>query len=667
MNDLSKPVEIADNLFWVGSENTHKYLQCNPYLYISGETGVLFDPGSALDGEIVIEKVKSLIPLSHLEAIVCSHQDPDLCMAVPLFEKAGFKGVLCCHERAALLIQYYGIHSTFYQVNYHQFSYTMKSGETIGFIFTPYLHFPGAIMSYLPRQQVLISGDLFGSVTADWHLYADEDYLDGMIAFHEVYMPSHDILASAMDLLDSYPLDMICPQHGSILPKALIEPAIAILKKLPCGLFLETPVKDLDEEGGVRSLLDQILTRLITIHGAEEIRVMFKQSPFTINTKLRKVTKSSIDDDSIWNAFFSFLGEQRLGTQYLASISSMVELLCKKYGMPLPESLNSVLFRSQTETEENRRQVQLLQTQLKKFEEDLHRDPITKLYNQEFYLAWLEKELSGISTQKKTITSCVMNIDNLDRINLDFGSIEGDKTLRLLATLLIEHVESQVQVCRIGGSAFALLYVSIEKDEVIDCVTKLRNLIHEDDRFIVPINISMGIFHSSEIPQALHQDPEQMALLVNQSTLFRVRLAKKQGGGIVSSSTNVASSSAVFTVLLVDNPGFSRDLIQHTLEKHSLRVLTADNGLAAKESLLTESVDLILCELLIPKISGLTLRKQLLATPSAGKIPFILMSVNKQEQTVKRAQSLGIMHFFSRPIALYELVGLIEILAKKGA
>jgi hypothetical protein len=43
------------------------------------------------------------------------------------------------------------------------------------------------------------------------------------------------------------------------------------------------------------------------------------------------------------------------------------------------------------------------------------------------------------------------------------------------------------------------------------------------------------------------------------------------------------------------------------------------------------------------------------------------MSVNKQEQSVKRAHSLGIVHFFSRPVALYELVGLIEILAKKGA
>lgn len=667
MNDLSKPVEIADNLFWVGSENTHKYLQCNPYLYISGETGILFDPGSALDGEIVIEKVKSIIPISHLEAIVCSHQDPDLCMAIPLFEQAGFKGVICCHERATLLIQYYGLKSPFYQVNYHQFSYTMKSGTTIGFLFTPYLHFPGAIMSYLPKQKVLVSGDLFGSVTADWHLYADEDYLDGMIAFHEVYMPSNDILASAMNLLDSYQLEMICPQHGSILRGTLINEAISTLKTTPCGLFLETPVKNLNEEGGIKGLLEQILTRLITIHGAAEIKAMFKKSPFNIDTKLRKITKSTIGEDSIWDAFFDFLSEQRAGTQYLASISSMVELLCKGYELPIPKSLASVLFHSQSESEENRRQVQVLQTQLREFEENLHRDPITKLHNQEFYLAWLEKELSGISNQKKTITSCVMNIDNLDRINLDFGSTEGDKTLRLLADLATGYVEPQVQVCRIGGSAFALLYASLGKEEVITRATQLRNAIHEDDRFIVPINVSMGIFHSSEIPETLHQDPEQMALLVNQVTLFRVRLAKKQGGGIVSTSTSVASSSAIFTILLVDKPGFSRDLIKQTLEKNSFRVLTAANGLEAKEQVLSEPVDLILSELLIPKLSALTLRKQLLDTPSAGKIPFILMSVNKQEQTVKRAHSLGIMHFFSRPVPLYELVGLIDILAKKGA
>ncbi|MEA4859695.1 MAG: MBL fold metallo-hydrolase, partial [Sphaerochaeta sp.] len=194
MIDLTKPVEVAQGLWWVGSQRPHNRLQCNPYLFIKDGLGILFDPGSVLDGQVVLEKTTSLLPLSNLKAIVCSHQDPDLCAAIPLFEKAGFKGDICCHARAALLIQYYGIKNPFYMVNHHSFSYRLSENTSIGFIFAPYLHFPGAIMSYLPEQQALISGDLFGSITADWKLYADENYIDGMKAFHEVYMPSHEIL-----------------------------------------------------------------------------------------------------------------------------------------------------------------------------------------------------------------------------------------------------------------------------------------------------------------------------------------------------------------------------------------------------------------------------------------------------------------------------------------
>ncbi len=92
MIDLTKPVEVAQGLWWVGSETTHQHLQCNPYLFIKDGLGILFDPGSVLDAQVVLEKTKSLLPLSNLKAIVCSHQDPDLCSAIPFFENAGFKG-----------------------------------------------------------------------------------------------------------------------------------------------------------------------------------------------------------------------------------------------------------------------------------------------------------------------------------------------------------------------------------------------------------------------------------------------------------------------------------------------------------------------------------------------------------------------------------------------
>lgn len=666
MIDLSKPVLIAQDLWWVGSEKTHENLQCNSYLLIKEGRGILFDPGSALDGKDVLKKTLSLISMDKLEAIVLSHQDPDLCYAVSFFEEAGFQGVICCHERAALIIQYYGFTSSFYLVNHHQFSYTMQNGTSIGFIFTPYLHFPGAIMSYLPEQKALVSGDLFGSITADWHLYADDAYIDGMKAFHEVYMPSHEILKAAMDSLDSYSIALICPQHGSII-RENIQKHIETLREMPCGLFLQPRRQSLPLDGGIRALLDQVVTRLITIHGQDAIRTTFEQGPFTINTKKKVISKMSIAESEMWNQFFSYL-EQKKGAVWLSSISSFVELLSKQYDLPLPLSFSTLAVKTRQEAQESAQELREAQQRLKELEESLFRDPVTKLYNKEFYLAFLEKTLAKIEEKSSGIAILVLGIDNLDRINLDFQSSEGDRTMRILADLLLRNVKSHVQVCRLSGGLFCLLCTSLSKTEAIERANVLRNLIASEERFIVPITVSMGLFHSEEIPLELHHDTEGIISLINQTTLFRLRLAQKQRGGmLISSSESKAGSRSAFTIVLVDNPGFDRDLLKQALEKEGYRILVCSNGLEAKRLITEAPPDLIVSELLVPKLSGLTLRKDLLGRPSLGKIPFLLMSVNKQERTVSRAFELGIRHFFSRPISLYELLGLIKLISEKGA
>lgn len=662
MIDLTKPVEVAQGLWWVGSETTHQHLQCNPYLFIKDGLGILFDPGSVLDAQVVLEKTKSLLPLSNLKAIVCSHQDPDLCSAIPFFENAGFKGEICCHERAALLIQYYGIRSPFYLVNHHTYSYSLNAKTSIGFIFGPYLHFPGSIMSYLPEQQALISGDLFGSITSDWHLYADENYLDGMKAFHEVYMPSHDILASAMESLESYPIRLICPQHGSVIDKN-VEQHIETLKTMQCGLFLQPKQLNLPLEGGVRSLLDQVVLRLVTIYGEQEIRKTFENSPFTLNIKKRKIAKTTVPEERMWEDFYSFL-EQKRGVEYLSSISSLVELLGKQYGLVIPTAFATLIASSERTIKEKDAELKDLEKKLKGLEESMYRDPVTALYNKEFHQAFLLKELEGGGS----VVSLVLGIDNLERINLDYGSSEGDRTMRILSDLLLQSVEPNVQVCRITGGMFALLCTSLTKEQAIERAAKLGTLIAEEDRFIVPITVSMGIVHSDEIDERKKDDAALMAAEINNTAAFRLRLARKKGAGsIVYTSTSEAGSRSAFTILLVDVPSFSRDLLKQTMEKERYRVLVADNGLEAKKLVLAGGVDLVLCELLIPKLSGLSLRKELLRNPATASIPFILMSANKQEQTVRRAFDLGIQHFLARPLALYELAGLVNFIAEKEA
>jgi len=140
---------------------------------MDGEEVLLIDPGSTLDFEIVKKQIESIISVEKLTGIVVHHQDPDLCAAIPLFEKAGFSAPIMCHWRTMLIAQHYGINSDWYLVNEHGYRYNFSGGRVLRFVPAAYLHFPGTVMTWDERSGVLFSGDLFGAFGEDDKLIAE--------------------------------------------------------------------------------------------------------------------------------------------------------------------------------------------------------------------------------------------------------------------------------------------------------------------------------------------------------------------------------------------------------------------------------------------------------------------------------------------------------------
>ncbi len=237
--DLSNPVEIAKDIFWVGFDDASAGFRCNPYILNDGDETVFFDPGSVPHFPIVLSKVIKATRLERIKHVIVTHQDPDLCAALPRFEElvAGTGGSfnICTHTRASLLISHYGTRSGFYRVDANDWRLTLQSGRKLQFIFAPFLHFPGAFMTYDEKSKILFSGDIFGGFSFDWNLYANEYYEEAVKAFHENYMPSNRLLRHTMDKLDSLEIDMIAPQHGSIIRKEDVRHYIDVLRNLECG------------------------------------------------------------------------------------------------------------------------------------------------------------------------------------------------------------------------------------------------------------------------------------------------------------------------------------------------------------------------------------------------------------------------------------------------
>jgi len=271
MDDYTKAIEIIKNIYWVGVYVKGDTFQCHSYLVVNGNESILIDSGSMLEFDIIKEKIKSIIDLKNIKYIVASHQDPDVCANIPAFEKEINRNDLkiITHSRSAILIKHYGIKSNFYLIDKNNFILNTKK-LNFKFITTPYLHSPGAFGTYLVDKKIFFSGDLFGGLEESFHFYAKKNYFEDIKEFHQKYMPSRDILDYSLNKISKLDIDIIAPQHGSIIKKEYIKPLIEELKSLECGEYIEENyIKSLilkkDEVEKINKKLETILDSLKNI------------------------------------------------------------------------------------------------------------------------------------------------------------------------------------------------------------------------------------------------------------------------------------------------------------------------------------------------------------------------------------------------------------------
>ena len=271
--DFTKAIEIADNIYWVGMYLKDDPFQCHPYFILNGKESVLIDPGSMLEFEAIVEKVKSLVPMNHIKYIILHHQDPDLCASVPEIEKLIGRDDLriVTHSRMTPLIKHYLIKSAYYEIDKNDLRLETGNGLKLEFLTTPYCHSPGAFVTYHPETKVLFSGDIFGGIEESWKFFAGPDYFDQAKQFHAEYMPSKDIFNYALKKIEQLDMTLIAPQHGSIIPKKYIACLIEKMKALDCGLYIDQKYNE--------ELIDTIeALRSTDLALKEKEKLLFQQS-----------------------------------------------------------------------------------------------------------------------------------------------------------------------------------------------------------------------------------------------------------------------------------------------------------------------------------------------------------------------------------------------------
>lgn len=243
--DYSKAIEIADGIYWVGRADEDTILHCNPYIIIDKDEAVVIDGGNRDDFSTVMLKILRLgVNPDSIKGLIFHHADPDLCASIPQFQAIinNSHVEIISDSLEHTFIKYYSSNdlSKSKRVNIDEigYEYTFTSGRKLKFIKTPFAHSHGSFMTYDTKTNTLFSSDIFGTFNKDWSLYKhlidecqdctlkdrckflnNDCIVKGIVKFHQTIMPSSNALKYALDQIKLLDIELIAPQHGSLIDR----------------------------------------------------------------------------------------------------------------------------------------------------------------------------------------------------------------------------------------------------------------------------------------------------------------------------------------------------------------------------------------------------------------------------------------------------------------
>ncbi|MGN0973722.1 MAG: response regulator transcription factor [Bacilli bacterium] len=115
-------------------------------------------------------------------------------------------------------------------------------------------------------------------------------------------------------------------------------------------------------------------------------------------------------------------------------------------------------------------------------------------------------------------------------------------------------------------------------------------------------------------------------------------------------------------ILVVDDEKLIREVIKEYLLNDNYEVLEASNGTSAIEICKKENIDLIIMDIMMPKLDGFSAIREIFKTK---KIPTVMLSARGEEYDKLLGFELGIEDYVTKPFSPKELMARIKVILKR--
>jgi two-component system alkaline phosphatase synthesis response regulator PhoP len=138
-------------------------------------------------------------------------------------------------------------------------------------------------------------------------------------------------------------------------------------------------------------------------------------------------------------------------------------------------------------------------------------------------------------------------------------------------------------------------------------------------------------------------------------------MKKRKGQAMASSAQDEQR-----TILVVEDDAPLRDTLAYNLRAEGYQVLTASDGVTALELARQKPVSLVLLDLMLPRLDGLEVCRQLRSKPETADIAILMLTARIEETDKVVGLELGADDYVTKPYAWNELRARIRALLRRG-
>ncbi len=301
---------------------------------------------------------------------------------------------------------------------------------------------------------------------------------------------------------------------------------------------------------------------------------------------------------------------------------------------------------------------------------EARRDALTGLANKRAFDELLEGTLTRAQLGREHVSLVLFDLDDFKQINDREGHLVGDEVLREVARVLLRVVRADDEVFRVGGEEFTIV-IEGSAETAAEVAERVRVALAEQRRGHSLPTISAGV---ATFPT--HALNAEDLLGKADIALYAAKFAGKDRVQIYSGEPATVRPTPERTstprparhedrglrLLIVDDDPTLRILLRTTFEVVDIEVDEADSAKAAEEKIAARAPDVVVLDIGMPGMDGLTFCRQLKRNPATADVGVVLLTGSEGESEAT-ARASGADAFVRKPFSPLELLNAVERLA----